>query len=114
MCCCWAMLVRTTRIFSEEVFRGAALADDVAPFVVINDNDAVPARAFTLVHELAHIWIGASGVSGPLQEISDNMIERFCNDVAGEFLLPSTAVPDMSYLRGAACRGRSPGDRARS
>ncbi len=86
---------------SEEVFRGAALADDVAPFVVINDNDAVPARAFTLVHELAHIWIGASGVSGPLQEISDNMIERLCNDVAGEFLLPSTAVPDTSYLRGA-------------
>jgi Zn-dependent peptidase ImmA (M78 family) len=74
---------------SEQVFRGAALADDVAPFVVINDNDAVAARSFTLVHELAHIWIGASGVSGPLQGLSDNVIERFCNDVAGEFLLPS-------------------------
>jgi Zn-dependent peptidase ImmA (M78 family) len=86
---------------SEEVFRGIALADDVVPFVVINDNDAMPARAFTLVHELAHIWAGASGVSGPLRELPDNAIERLCNDVAGEFLLPSKAVPDMSYLRNA-------------
>jgi len=86
---------------SEEVFRGAALADDVVPFVVINDNDALPARAFTLVHELAHIWVGASGVSGPLRRLPDNVIERFCNDVAGEFLLPSEAVPDMSHLRRA-------------
>ena len=86
---------------SEEIFRGIALADDVVPFVVINDNDAMPARAFTLVHELAHIWIGASGVSGPLRELPDNAIERLCNDVAGEFLLPSKAVPDMSYLRDA-------------
>jgi Zn-dependent peptidase ImmA (M78 family) len=84
---------------SEEVFRGIALADDVVPFVVINDNDAMPARAFTLVHELAHIWTGASGVSGPLRELPDNAIERRCNDIAGEFLLPSKAVPDMSYLR---------------
>jgi Zn-dependent peptidase ImmA (M78 family) len=87
---------------SEEVFRGAALADSIAPFIVINDNDAVPARAFTLIHELAHIWIGASGVSGPLRGLSDNAIERFCNDVAGEFLLPSEALPDTSFrLRGA-------------
>jgi Zn-dependent peptidase ImmA (M78 family)/transcriptional regulator with XRE-family HTH domain len=87
---------------SEEVFRGVALADDVAPFVVINDNDATPARAFTLVHEMAHIWTGASGVSGPLRGLPDNVIERFCNDVAGEFLLPSGAVADLSHLRGAS------------
>jgi Zn-dependent peptidase ImmA (M78 family) len=83
---------------SEDVFRGFALADDIAPFVVINDNDAVAARAFTLMHELAHIWIGASGVSGPLRQLSENAIERFCNDVAGEFLLPGTATADVPNL----------------
>jgi len=83
---------------SEEVFRGFALADDVAPFVVINDNDAVAARAFTLMHEMAHIWIGASGVSGPLRWLSENAVERFCNDVAGEFLLPREAVADIPGL----------------
>lgn len=82
---------------SEDVFRGFALADDVAPFVVINDNDAVTARAFTLMHELAHIWIGASGVSGPLAATSENAIERFCNAVAGEFLLPvdTATLPNL-------------------
>jgi Zn-dependent peptidase ImmA (M78 family)/transcriptional regulator with XRE-family HTH domain len=82
----------------EDVFRGFALADDVAPFVVINDNDAVVARSFTLMHELAHIWIGESGVSGPLRDVPDNIIERFCNDTASEFLLPSDAIPDYSTL----------------
>lgn len=76
----------------EHVFRGIALIDDVAPFVIINDNDARPARSFTLMHELAHIWIGASGVSGPLETASATAIERFCNDVAGEFLLPDNVL----------------------
>jgi Zn-dependent peptidase ImmA (M78 family) len=79
----------------ENVFRGFALADDIAPFVVINDNDAVVARAFTLLHELAHIWIGASGVSGPIQDAPQNKVERFCNDVAGDFLLPDEAIPSV-------------------
>ena len=55
----------------ENVFRGFALADDVAPFIVVNDNDAETARSFTLMHELAHIWLGASGVSGPLQNMPE-------------------------------------------
>jgi Zn-dependent peptidase ImmA (M78 family)/transcriptional regulator with XRE-family HTH domain len=84
----------------EDVFRGFALADQVAPFVVINDNDAVTARSFTLMHELAHVWLGASGISGPLHGVPDNVIESFCNDVASEFLLPHDQMPDLSALRG--------------
>lgn len=85
----------------EEVFRGFALADDVAPFVVINDNDAAAARSFTLMHELAHIWLGESGVSGPLRDVPDNIVERFCNDAASEFLLPPDGIPDFSGLNSA-------------
>ncbi|MGH9782149.1 MAG: ImmA/IrrE family metallo-endopeptidase, partial [Candidatus Acidiferrales bacterium] len=69
-----------------ETFRGFALADDVAPFVVINDQDNHAAWSFTLAHELAHLWIGETGVSGAQ---FGSPIERFCNDVAGEFLLPA-------------------------
>lgn len=82
----------------EDVFRGFALSDSVAPFVVINDNDAAPARSFTLMHELAHIWIGASGVSGSLREMSSNAVERFCNSVAGLFLLPKEATTDLPKM----------------
>lgn len=67
-------------------FRGFALADDAAPFVVINDQDARAAWSFTLLHELAHLWVGATGVSGAYGE---SMLEKFCNDVASEFLVPA-------------------------
>ncbi|HXA24109.1 MAG TPA: XRE family transcriptional regulator [Acetobacteraceae bacterium] len=85
----------------ENVFRGFSLVDELAPFVVINDNDAEVARPFTLIHELAHIWIGASGVSGPLRGVPENIIERSCNDIASEFLLPPDAIPDFSNLQTA-------------
>lgn len=71
-------------------FRGFALADSTAPFVVINDQDARSAWAFTLLHEVAHLWVGASGVSGAYGE---SALERFCNDVASEFLVPATELP---------------------
>lgn len=63
-------------------FRGFAIADPIAPFIVINDGDAKAAWSFTLLHELAHLWMGATGVSGGVPEMK---IERFCCDVAGEF-----------------------------
>lgn len=85
---------------SERVFRGFALADDVAPFVVINDNDAITARSFTLLHELAHIWIGASGISGPLTASAEGAIERFCNEVSGLFLLPDEAFDLPGVVQG--------------
>lgn len=65
-------------------FRGFAIADPIAPFIVINDGDAKAAWSFTLLHELAHLWLGATGVSGGVPEMQ---IERFCNEVAGSFLL---------------------------
>lgn len=75
-----------------ETFRGLALADEIAPFVVINDQDAQPAWSFTLLHELAHIWLGQTGVSGAFAEAA---IERFCNRVASEFLLPSEELASL-------------------
>lgn len=81
---------------SAEVFRGFAIADRIAPFIVINDQDAKSARSFTLVHELAHLWLGQTGVSGTPDttppRTAQERLERFCNDVAGEFLLPSTSL----------------------
>lgn len=68
-----------------EAFRGFALADPIAPFVVINDQDAKVAWSFTLLHELAHVAIGATGISGGSME---SVIEVFCNEIAGELLLP--------------------------
>jgi len=80
-----------------EAFRGFAIADDLAPFIVINDGDAKPAWSFTLVHELAHLWLGVTGVSGGAPERD---IEKFCNDVAGKFFLSAAelAAVDIAGL----------------
>lgn len=68
-------------------FRGFAIVDPLAPVVFINSADAPAARLFTLLHELAHVWIGASGISNVAPGNSRHE-ETFCNAVAGEFLVP--------------------------
>ena len=72
-----------------DYFRGFALADDIAPFIIINDQDARSAWSFTLLHELVHLWLGQTAISGAR---SESRIERFCDDVAGEFLLPNDEI----------------------
>ncbi|WP_299749779.1 XRE family transcriptional regulator [uncultured Tateyamaria sp.] len=75
-----------------DVFRGFALADDVAPFVAVNANDSKGAQSFTMIHELAHLWLGLTGLSG---RDGERDIEKFCNDVAGEFLLPALELQQL-------------------
>ena len=79
-----------------DAFRGFALADPIAPFVVINEHDAKTAWSFTLLHEVAHLWIGATGVSGGHFE---GAVEQFCNDVASSFLLPQRELDQLPVTR---------------
>jgi len=81
-----------------ETFRGFAIADPIAPFVIVNDQDAKPAWSFTLLHEVVHLWLGTTGVSGTSAE---TQIERYCNDVAGEVLLPTAEINELANLRQA-------------
>ncbi len=75
-----------------EIFRGFTIADGVAPFVVINDRDAAAAWSFTLLHELTHLILGQTGIGN---SSSDSRVERFCDDMAGEFLLPESEVAQL-------------------
>jgi len=77
----------THRKLDVSEFRGFAVSDPHAPVVFINSADAPAARLFTLMHELAHIWVGASGVSN-VAPSNNRREEVFCNAVAGEFLVP--------------------------
>lgn len=78
------------RKLSVNEFRGFALSDPYAPLIFLNNRDAPAGQMFTLAHELAHVWTGASGISNTEQTYADhNATERFCNEVAAELLVPA-------------------------
>lgn len=70
--------------------QGFAIADPIAPVVFVNSSDYKSAQIFTLTHEFAHLWIGDTAISNPNQgeSQSNNRIERFCDRVATETLVP--------------------------
>lgn len=82
----------TSRNLDVEEFRGFALVDDLAPLIFINGKDSKSAQIFTLAHELAHLWIGESGVSDTTEQSlslsTSKMEEVWCNQVAAELLVP--------------------------
>jgi Zn-dependent peptidase ImmA (M78 family)/transcriptional regulator with XRE-family HTH domain len=76
-----------------EELKGFAIADKHAPFVFVNSEDWNAPQLFTLVHELAHIWIAETGISNEVepnlkQKDTFHPVELFCNEVAANALMP--------------------------
>lgn len=83
----------THRKLSVDEFRGFALTDPWAPLVFVNGRDTRAARLFTLAHEVAHVFLGQSGVSDSgLERTDGGNVEKWCNRVAAEFLIPAAEL----------------------
>jgi Zn-dependent peptidase ImmA (M78 family)/DNA-binding XRE family transcriptional regulator len=84
------------KLDSEEL-QGFAISNSYAPFVFINSDDWNAPQLFTLVHELAHIWIAETGISNDVEPEIKNKekfhpVELFCNEVAANALMPKDII----------------------
>jgi len=89
-----------SRLFLDrDLIQGFAIADKFAPFIFVNTKNWNAPQLFTLVHELAHIWIAKSGISNEIDiDFSENPkskfhpVELFCNQVAANALMPRELI----------------------
>jgi Zn-dependent peptidase ImmA (M78 family) len=79
-----------------EECRGFVLVDKIAPFMFINNADWKSAQMFTILHELAHVWTGQSaGFDFNNFQPANDPIEKLCDQVAAEFLVPRVALTEF-------------------
>lgn len=76
----------TKKSLDVSEFRGFVLVDEYAPVIFLNGRDMPAAMIFTLAHELAHVWLGESGVDD-LDIYGNNPTEVLCNKVAASVLV---------------------------
>lgn len=80
-----------------------AAAVPYAPFIFINSQDWTAPQLFTLVHELAHIWIAETGISNDLEPDIKNKdklhpVELLCNLIAANALMPRKYISSLDPL----------------
>jgi Zn-dependent peptidase ImmA (M78 family) len=95
--------IHSRLLLDSEELQGFSIADKYAPFVFVNSKDWNAPQLFTLVHELAHIWIAESGVSNEIEpdiKNRDNLhpVELFCNKVAANALMPVKVMKELDHI----------------
>ena len=72
--------------------RGICIAEFPLPVIVFR-NEAPAAQSFTLAHELGHIILRQSAISGGTTGRTDRQpVENWCNRFAGAFLVPKDTL----------------------
>lgn len=90
----------THRALDVDEFRAFAMVNKWAPLIFINAADSNGAKLFSLLHEAAHIWLGVDDLFNDRQNRIDGVseIEKICNAVAGELIVPQDIFLDKWRL----------------
>lgn len=88
--------------FKQEDISGFCLKDDELPIIYLNNSTTKTRQIFSLLHELAHLLLKVNGLSkfdaGYIDQLpkSEREIERFCNAIAAETLIPSADFSEQT------------------
>ena len=80
--------------FKQKDISGFCLMDEHLPVIFLNNSTTKTRQIFSLLHELAHLLLSMNGLSKFDTSYIDQLpkrekeIERFCNAIAGEVLIP--------------------------
>lgn len=76
----------------EEV-RGFSIVDELPYIIVINFEDSIKGKIFTLLHEYAHILLRESSGCTEMELVyNSRKIEYWCNRFAASFLIPLSEI----------------------
>lgn len=81
----------THRKLNVNEFRAFTIVDKYVPLIFINAQDSMNGRLFSLLHEVAHIWIGLNSIYNENETNIEQIIrpiEKKCNAVTAELLVP--------------------------
>lgn len=87
--------------FKQKDISGFCLIDSTLPLVYLNNGTTKTRQTFSLLHELAHILFSVNGLSKfdpayiDLLPNRQGQIERFCNAIAAEVLIPEGDFADQ-------------------
>lgn len=90
------ILVFETEDVSEGEMSGLSLYHDICPIILLNGKNTPNRRIFTLIHELAHIFMGKSTICDVDKK---NRKETFCNKVAAETLVPLPLKDEQIFYK---------------
>ena len=95
------LIFQTTRV-PLYIMRGACIAEEILPVIIINSNDSQNGRIFSLFHELTHIVLNSDSISNFRYREKDlfDQIEVYCNRAAAEILVPSELLLQMDVVKG--------------
>ena len=97
----WRRVIEEAGIFvfknslKQKEVSGFCIFDDEFPLIYLNNSTAKSRQIFSLFHELAHLLIRVNAITKLDQSYIDELppreqrIERFCNALAAEILVPS-------------------------
>lgn len=80
--------------FKQKTISGLCLSNTEFPVIMVNNSTTKTRQIFSLLHEVAHVLFQRNGISTfderAIEELPppDRAIERFCNAIAAEVLVP--------------------------